>query len=189
MLVQPNGGIVARLPEPTKAEYAAKEEEPVIPVSAPIIVPTAPDQTPVSPKPALTMSDAIEAIRSEDYEPAIDFFSTLTQQRSNYHIGWLRLGYARREWAVRRAPDDRPSAIALLKSAVNDLNKATQHVDAEYQALAWYERSKAWHHLARLEPESGQNRKNCLEDAEKAFALSDEKKFLTWLEHVQTLPN
>jgi hypothetical protein len=188
VLVQVNGGIVQRLPEPSKSEYVTRAEEP-IQEQPPITVPVAPDRapTPIQHR-ELTMSEAIEAIRSEDYEPAIEFFTKLTQDRPNYHIGWLRLGYARREKAVRVAPDDRDSGVALLKLAVQDLAKAAQHVDVEYQALAWYERSKALYHLGRLEPGVEQHRNDCLEDARKACSLSDETKFLTWMEHVQNLP-
>jgi hypothetical protein len=190
VLVQVNGGIVQCLPEPAKGEYVTKAEKPVENVRQPVVAPAVPDQVQVLVRNSeLTMFEAIEAIRSEDYEPAIDFFTKLTRDRPNYHIGWLRLGYARRERAVRIAPDDRVSGVALLKLAIQDLAIAAQHVDLEYRALAWYERSKAWYHLGRLEPEVEQHRANCVEDAEKAFSLSDEKKFLTWVEHVQHLPS
>jgi hypothetical protein len=89
--------------------------------------------------------------------------------------------------AVRVPPDKLGTGAALLKLAVEDLAKAAHHVEQEYQAQAWYERSKAWYHLARLE-QDGEHRRNCLEDAKKALTLSDEKKFLTWFEYVQNLP-
>jgi hypothetical protein len=190
VLVQVNGGIVQRLPEPVKGEYMLKAEESLEDVHQPVATLIVKDQVQVSePHRELTMFEAIEAIRSEDYEPAIDFFTKLTQGRPNYHIGWLRLGYARRERAVRIAPDDCTSGAALLKLAVQDLETASQHVDVEYKALAWYERSKAWYHLGRVEPENEGYRASCVEDARKACSLSDEKKFLTWLEHVQHLPS
>jgi hypothetical protein len=185
VLVQLNGGIAASLPEPSKIEYFARPE----PEAESLTVPGRPverDQNPATAaKRDLSMSEAIEAIRSEDYDPAIEFFARLTQARPSYHIGWLRLGYAKRERAVRLDTAERVTAIRLLGEAVEDLSRASQHVDTEYQALAWYERSKAWFHLGRLQPEIEENRTNCIEDAEKAFALSDEKKFLSWLEHVQ----
>ena len=131
------------------------------------------------------MSDAIEAIRSEEFDSAISFFEELTRERPNYHIGWLRLGYARREKAVRRAHDDSDEAVRLLNLSLNDLAKAAEHVDPEYQAQALYERSKSAYQLARLFPESAQDRSTCLADAEAACSKSDEKKFLTWLEHIQ----
>jgi hypothetical protein len=190
VLVLVNGGIAKRLPEPVKSEYVTKAEEPIENVEHPVAAPVAPDRVQAHVLHRdLTMFEAIEAIRSEDYETAIDFFTKLTRDRPNYHIGWLRLGYARRERAVRIAPDDGVSGGALLKLAVQDLERAAQHVDVEYQALAWYERSKAWYRLGRLEPEREQHSANCLEDAEKAFSLSDQKKFLTRLEHVQHLPS
>jgi len=189
VLVQRDGSIVQRLPEPVKSEYAVKAEGSVDVEQSLVAAPKTLDQ-PIAPVPLreLSMSDAIEAIRSEDYEAAVGFFTKLTQDRPNYHIGWLRLGYARREMAVRTAPDNRKQGVELLKFAVQDLAKAAQHLDVEYQALAWYERSKAWYHLGRLEPEIEQYSKNCLEDAEKAVSLSNEMKFLTWWEHVHRLP-
>jgi hypothetical protein len=55
----------------------------------------------------------------------------------------------------------------------------------EYQAQALYELSKSAYLLARLLPESVQDRDIYLIDAEAACSKSDEKKFLTWLEHIQ----
>ena len=188
-VVRVSGGIVQCLPEPTKSEYVFKTEEPLDHAQPAVASPIAPHQPqPSAPSRELSMSEAIEAIRSEDYEAAIEFFYKLTCDRPTYHIGWLRLGYARRERAVRIAPDDKSSGISLLKLAVQDLEKAAQHIDPEYKALGWYERSKSWYHLARLEPNVEEHRTNCVADAEKAFSLSDEKKFLTWLEHLQHLP-
>ena len=190
VLVQVNGGIVQCLPEPAKGDYATTSEKPVQLVHQPVTAPSLTDQAHVpAASRELTMPEAIEAIRSEDYEPAIDFFMKLTRDRPNYHVGWLRLGYARREFAVRIIHADPVSGEKLLSQAVQDLERATQHVEVEFKALAWYERSKAWFHLEKLKPEVEQYRSNCVEDAEKAFSLSDEKKFLTWLEHVQRPPS
>lgn len=182
VLVQPNGGIASRLLEPTKAEYVPEEEGQQPPIELQI------PESLLSPKRAMSMSDAIEAIRSEEFDVAIPFFEELTRERPNYHIGWLRLGYARREKAVRLAHDDPDEAVRLLNLALSDLTKAAEHVDPEYQAQAWYERSKSAYHLAALVPEPAKDREIYMEDAEKACSKSDEKKFLTWLEHIQAWP-
>jgi hypothetical protein len=58
----------------------------------------------------------------------------------------------------------------------------------EYQAQAWYERSKSSYHLAKLEPLDESHRKACVEDAERAVDLSEEKKYWTWREHIKTWP-
>lgn len=145
---QPNGVIVARLPEPSKSEYVTKAEAEV---EVQMTVPSAQVDPTLAPpvKQGLTRQEAIEAIRSEDYEPAIEFFTKLTQQQPGYHVGWLRLGYAQREWAVRKAQNDNQAAVDLLKQAVQNFTKATDHKDIEHRALAWYERSKAWFHRKR----------------------------------------
>lgn len=83
------------------------------------------------------------------------------------------------------APNDPADAIRLLRLSLDDLRNAAQHIDLEYKAQAWYERSKSSYHLARLEPLDETHRKVCMEDAEKAATLSDEKKFFTWWEHIQ----
>ena len=43
----------------------------------------------------------------------------------------------------------------------------------------------SWYHLARLTPDSEKYREECVKDAEKACAHSDEKKFLSWWDHIQ----
>ena len=180
VLVKVNAGITSRLPEPAKAEYVSIEDKGPQPPLTPECA-----AAPSPPKGEMNMSDAIEAIRSGDYDSAISYFEDLTHDRPNYHIGWLRLGYARREKAVRLAPDDQAGAVVLLKLAMDDLAKAAQHVEPQYKAVALYERSKSLYHLARLVPREEQLRTACLEDAEQACSLSDEKKFWTWWEYIQ----
>jgi len=161
VLVQTNSGITTMLSEPAKAEYITTQEEPP-PITVPVSVTTDLMQTVA--KEQMTMSGALEAIRSEDYDTAISFFGALTRERPTYHIAWLRLGYSRREKAVRLAPSDPNSAIELLKLSLDDFRNAAQHVDIEYQAQAWYERSKSLYHLAKLEPLSEAYRRECAED-------------------------
>lgn len=186
VLVKVNSGVTRILPEPAKAEYVSTEEtedevtSQVIPNDHAVSLPT---------KGGIeSMSDAIEAIRSEDYDGAISFFENQTRERPIYHIGWLRLGYSRREKAVRLAPDDADEAIRLLKLSLEDLRKAAQHKDPAYQAQAWYERSKSSYHLARLESSDDSHKKACVDDAERAVSLSDEKKYFTWWEHIEAWP-
>jgi hypothetical protein len=182
VLVHANGGIASTLPEPSKTDYVPEEEQqqPAIELQIP--------ETSLSPNRVMNMSDAIEAIRSDEFERAIPFFEELTRERPYYHIGWLRLGYARRERAVRLAHDNPSEAISLLNLALSDLAEAAKHVDPEYQAQALYERSKSAYQLAKLFPESPQDKNVCLKDAEAAYAKSDEKKFVTWLEHIHAWP-
>lgn len=181
VLVQGSAGLTTVLPEPAKSEYAAIEEPP--PAGS-----TQHENVAASTvdKGITSMSEAIEAIRSEDFDAAISYFETVTRERPSYHIAWLRLGYSRREKAVRLAPSDPAAAIHLLKHSLEDLKNAARHIDLEYQAQAWYERSKSSYHLAKLESNDESHAKVCLEDAEKAANLSVENKFFTWWEHTQT---
>ncbi len=183
VLVRPDGGIAGRLAEPSKAEYVPEEEikQPAIELQIP--------ETSLSTKRAMSMSDAIDAIRSDEFDTAIPFFEQLTRERPSYHIGWLRLGYARREKAVRIGRSDPAEATRLLNLSLFDLEKAVGHVDQEYQAQALYERSKSAYHLARLFPDAPQDMSICLKDAQAAYAKSDEKKFSTWLEFISHLPS
>lgn len=181
VLVQDSVGLATVLPEPAKAEYASIEEPPSSGAAQPGIVVTPPPEEGIT-----SMSEAIEAIRSEDFDGAIEYFENVTHERPNYHIAWLRLGYSRREKAVRLAPTDPSGAIQLLKVSLEDLEHASRHIDPEYQAQARYERSKSFYHLSRLEPDDEGHRKACLDDAERAANLSVETKFYTWWEHTQT---
>jgi hypothetical protein len=165
------GRIAEWFPDLSKAEYQP-DPEPLL-------------DRPSAGEPDITMSDAIEAIRSEDYDTAINFFENLTVQRPDYHIGWLRLGHARREKAVRIAATDREEALRLLHSAASDLNQAAQHMDPRYQAVAHYERSKAFFHLARLEPHSQENWRLSKEQADSARNQSSDKKYQTWWEYLE----
>jgi tetratricopeptide (TPR) repeat protein len=164
-------GFSAKLPRLSQSEYKTDEEIPLSeePTAAPIT----------------TISDAVEAIRLEDYERALAFFEQLVVRRPEYHIAWLRLGHIRREQAVRIIGTDNEAAIRLLRSAVLDLQRATEHRDPEYQALARYELSKAYYHLARLLPDDAGLRSESYNEALAAFALSNEKKYQSWCEHIE----
>jgi hypothetical protein len=181
VLVRSGVGVANWLPEPTRAEYVTeKEEQPQTGLQTP--------ESSAAVKAATSMFEAIEAIRADEFDAAIPFFEGLTQERPSYHIAWLRLGYARREKAVRIASLDPPEAIRLLNLSITDLTRAAGHVDLEYQAQALYERSKSWYHFTGLFPEVVGDRDAYLRDAEAACAKSDESKFLSWLDHVRLWP-
>lgn len=179
VLVRPNGGITSALAYPFRAEYVTEAEpEPAVTLDE--------SQTKLKPATDMSMSEAIDAIRSDEFDKAIPFFKKLTEERPNYHIGWLRLGYAMREKAVRIADEDETSAESLLKDSLEALTEASRHVDREYQAQALYERSKSGYHFKRLFPNVNGVSIDYLADAKAACDKSNEKKFLTWLDHVQT---
>lgn len=143
----------------------------------------------------ITFSDALEAIRNDDFETGITFFSDCVKGRPEYHIGWLRLGHARREKAVRISSSDPEAAESLLNDSLNDLERAAGHVDKYYRALAHYERSKTAYRLARLYSEGSQPSRDLYKDmkelsraeAMKACELSTERKYQTWLEYIKNL--
>ncbi|HPS77213.1 MAG TPA: hypothetical protein PLS53_03560 [Thermoanaerobaculaceae bacterium] len=171
VVVQPNSGIDSRLPRPGRPEYQTEEE-----------VTTAQPQIPEE---ANSTMEAIEAIRLEDYDKAIPYFERLTKERPDYHVGWLRLGHAKREKAVRLAPHDKSAAIDLLLQASRSTERATEHRDPEYQALAHYEVSKVYYHLSRLEPDNSAHGEQARLHAAAAARLSPELKYQTWLQHVE----
>jgi tetratricopeptide (TPR) repeat protein len=165
-------GISGKVPRPSQAEYKTGEEVmPLEEASAPVAI--------------ATMSDAIEAIRSEDYERALAFFEQLVVKRPDYHIGWLRLGHIRREKGVRLIGIDNEAAVCFLRAAISDLEKATDHRDPDYQALARYELSKAYYHLARLLPDDISLRLQSKDEALAASSLSNEQKYQSWWEHIE----
>lgn len=165
-------GVTSLLPEPQKAEFMAPpsaEEEP---------------PTTTGLQEQLDLAAALEAIRAGDYDKGIEFFSQLVTERPRYHVGWLRLGHARREKAVRLAATDPEAAKELLRQAVHDLGKATEHVDQGYQATAHYERSKAFHRLAQLDIEDPEHGAQALEEASRACELSSESRFASWRDYL-----
>ena len=104
-----------------------------------------------------------------------------------WHLGFLE--YIDRQ-AHRQLRGEPLSCSFFLTIAIclAQLFVCCQLVGPEYQALALYERSKSAYHLARRFPDQPQDRETYIVDAKAACLKSDEKKFLTWLEHIQTWP-
>ena len=179
-----NADWLTRFPPPRPTDYPQPE---VTPETSEAVPPTKPSTALPQPAKDLTFSDAIDAMRHEDFKPAIEFFRDLVKQRPAYHIGWLKLGIALREWAVRLPEEEQKNAISQLKESIMALTKATEHTDPEYQASALYERSKARFQLARLAPEA-----TLLPDARKdaadASKISADTRYFTWVEYLERLP-
>src|SRR5690606_15403745 len=96
---------------------------------------------------------------SEDFNAAIEGFESLVEKSPGYHVGWLRLGVARRKLAQRFhsvnsfpdvSADRKRAALRLIDLAVSDLERAGEHTVASYRARAHYERSKALLHKHRM---------------------------------------
>jgi hypothetical protein len=170
VLVVTDSGISSYLPAPAKKDYVEQRIDQ--------------ESDSVGRIQRITRTDALEAIRDGDFDTGIDFFALLVTEQPEYHVGWLRLGHARREKAVRLSETDRTQAKALFLDAIGDLGKAACHVDPAYQALAHYERSKAYNRLAKLEPVDSNYRAAAHDEADKASSLSSERKYQTWLEYL-----
>ncbi len=175
IFIRDSVGLDSLLPRPMQSEYQPKEEH------EEIVIPVASSSQPRE----VTMTEAIEAIRLENYDTAISFFEDLTSKRPTYHIGWLRLGYAQREKAVRIKTDRSDEPVQLLHGAIKSLEKAAKHVDPEYQAQALYERSKALYHLFRLGKHDEPTLEPAVQDAQQACQLSGDPKYQSWLEYIE----
>lgn len=171
VLVVPEAGIAKYLPEPEKREYV------------PLGLPPVEEQQEV--RGEMSQAMALEAIRDGDFDAGIAFFAELVKKRPDYHVGWLRLGHATREKAVRIAEEDQTEALRLLKESLASLKTAASHIDPNYKALAHYERSKTYARLARLIQSDQESRLRAVEEATEACKLSSERKYLTWLEYLQ----
>jgi hypothetical protein len=128
-----------------------------------------------------TLPDAIQAIRDERFESAIVFLQKLVDDCPDYHVGWLRLGHAQREMAVRLGNNDGDRAAQLLKEAVRSLTQAVEHRDEIYRARALYERSKAGYRQWKIRSDEGALRL-AKEDAAEAASLSPDTSFSSWVE-------
>jgi hypothetical protein len=170
VFIKTSANFSERVPRPTASDYPSEREESTTVLSTPA---------------AAEMSSAVEAMRLENYDQAFNYLEQVVLQRPEYHVGWLRLGHARREKAVRIAKSDIDGALQLLASAAQDLQKAANHIDPDYKALARYERSKALYHIGRLQPTNVEAQRECEDEALQAFTLSGEQRFRTWFEHVE----
>jgi len=171
------------LPRPEAQEYEIDEDKEA--AAQNLESPPANGKAEVQRPEAKSFDEAIDALRSENYDRAIPFFEELTREKPGYHIAPLRLGVALREKANRLPDEKREEAIALLRQAIDALTRATGHRDPDYQGQAFYERSKAYFHLALYQGENEQARSEAAKDAVSACALSSESKFASWLEYLE----
>jgi tetratricopeptide (TPR) repeat protein len=152
-----------------QAELGIEPKQPIIPVSI---------------APAKSFSEAIEAMRLNEYDSAIPFFESLVEARPGYHIGWLRLGHAQREKAARLGIDQREEALSLIDSSINSFTQALGHVDPEYRASAHYERSKSYYRRLVFANQKS-DAEHAIEDASTARKYSSDSNYQTWLEYLE----
>lgn len=187
LITRDNKDLLKDLSPPKMQEYDVADEDKEAAAHVVDVPQTVTDASlPAQPAVAQSFGEAIDAMRAEEYDKAIPFFSSLTRERPTYHIGWLRLGVALREKAVRLPDlDHDKAAIDVLNEAIEAFTKASGHIDPDYQAQAFYHRSKAHYHLARRCPADQQQRSAALEDSEHACELSADPEFARWREHLE----
>jgi len=181
MVTVDNADWIRRFPRPVPSEYPNSEIS--VPI-APTVIAGARGPGGPTVRSADRFSDAIDAMRHGDFDQAIDFFESLIKEKPKYHIGWLKLGIARREKAVRLSEGERDTAIDLLKASIDAFTKAAEHVDPEYKASASYERSKARFRLSNLEAGPDLIR-NAREDAAMAARISSDERYFTWVDYLE----
>lgn len=129
--------------------------------------------------------DAIQALREDRFVDAIDVLSRITERKPTYHVAWLKFGHAQRELAVRLRSDNPTESVHLLRQALESLTHATKHRDSDYQAEAFYERSKVHFWLELTDPGGGDWTKSAVADATQACTLSSRDRYWTWLERLE----
>jgi len=171
---------------------AEEEQEEQTATSASTATATPPAEQPsdtaqAQPSPEDDFERALRNIANEEYEPAIAFFQSLVVRRPDYHIGWLRLGHALRELAMRKRAADGPEAADLFSRSIDALTKAAKHTHSPRQAQALYERSKAFYHRGRLPSASAANGDvvEALDDAQEAFRISPDTRYETWIAYLK----
>lgn len=128
--------------------------------------------------------EALRQIRNEEYEPAINYFAKLVNIRPEYHVGWLRLGHAQREFAVRIQVSNPEQAKKLFSESIKSLTTAANHIDSNRIAQALYERSKANYHWGRLTGDEAILRQS-LDDVEQAYTIVDDTTYVSWIDYLK----
>jgi hypothetical protein len=189
VFVREDTGLGRVCPSPDVKEY---ETEPEVDLDEPVLAPSTESEfEPTRPPHESTLAEAIEAIRLDQFDRAVEILEAITAARPNYHVAWLRLGHARREAAVRQVDRfgaieaDKVEAIGSLYRAVVDLGRAAQHIEERYRALALYERSKTHYQLFRTTRDSAEWAL-ANEDATKARTKSTEPKYQSWSEYLES---
>ena len=100
------------------------------------------------------MGDVTSFINSREFRPAIEYLEQRTRQQPQYHVGWLRLGHARRELAadLMNTGNGNGDAVRdLLNSSLDALERAKGHSNRDYKAEAEYHTSKSYYRRWRLD--------------------------------------
>jgi tetratricopeptide (TPR) repeat protein len=169
-----NPDLLKLLPRPDETDYRKDEPAPKVDDTAGSEV--EPNETPLSKR-----EEAFAAIRRRDFEPAIKYWKDEVDQKPFYHSGWQRLGFAQREYGVDLMDSERDRAEGLLTQSIASFDHATEHSDPQYEAEAYYNRSKSHWRLWRL-TEDKDEFSRALRDAETAATRFYDHRFVSWVE-------
>lgn len=178
------------LPVPAEAEYrtaeSVNEDNEEVKMVSTLTQNTDTTNLPTSleVRPVNDFEEALRQIRNEEYEPAIHYFSKLVNIRPEYHVGWLRLGHAQRELAVRIRASDPEKAKELFNESIKSLTNATKHIDPDRIAQALYERSKTHYHWGRFTRDPALLNK-ALDDVEQAYTINADTTYLSWIDYLK----
>ena len=136
------------------------------------------------------MSDAFAAIRERRFERAIEFLQAVVSDRPNYHIAWLNIGKAQREWAVDQREEGngeatRDACVSLLENSLSSFERAKGHIDRQYRAEACYHASKSYYRLWQHDKNSATLQK-AIEEAKTARTTFPDIKYETWVEYLES---
>ena len=136
------------------------------------------------------MGEANLAIRSRNFEPAIEYLEQRVADRPHYHVGWLKLGQARRELAVdlwqdaaEKSSELRDRVQELLKASLKAFDRASNHIERRYEAEAFYNMSKSYFRLWQID-HSWEPLEKAIESAEHASRSYPEAKYESWIEYL-----
>ena len=151
------------------------------------------DQTDNAEEPiAQDMGDVTSFIRDRNFPPAITYLENRTNKQPNYHVGWLRLGHARRELAVdminKGAVGEEEKIRSLLDSSLEALHKAKEHPSRDYKSEAEYHTSKSFYRRWQLS-NSEDDLLKAISHAAEALRLNPLNRFQSWSEFLYTIPD
>jgi hypothetical protein len=168
------------LPRPAEHEYPKLIEEETLAQAA-----AQAGEGSVALNPAITTrEEAFAAARDRNFAPAIEFWKQEVEQKPYYHSGWQRLGFAQRELGVDLMDANPGPAEQVLRDPIASFTHATSHKDHQYEAEAYYNRSKAHWRLWRL-TQDRQEFECAVKDAEQAAARFYDHKFISWNEFLR----
>jgi len=178
------------LPIPSERDYPAESEDGPSAIEHETVVKesTEPEVPEHGESTIDNMGDANWAIRTRNFAPAINYYEELLKKRKDYHVGWLRLGCAKREYAVdlhmqseSTDVDNMPKIRELLQSSLHDFCKAQGHIGAPYRAEAHYHASKSYLRLWQYFRDESFIEK-ARNEADEAAKLYPDSKYDSWIE-------